>query len=447
MSLGDSARKKALALILEGIRAADPRSAVRRCLRYSSGVLKILGEEVKVRGRIFVIGAGKATGGMATAVEEILQGAVERGVISVPEELAAELSLKRIEVVGATHPKPSQKSVEAGRKIVEIAREASEDDLVIGLISGGGSALMEYPAKGLTIDDISLTSTQLMKAGADIFELNTVRKHLSLLKGGWLAKHAYPARLVALMISDVVGDRLDTIASGPTVPDPTTFSDAKRVIERYSLIDKLPRPVIDYIEMGVRGEAPETPKPGDKIFEKVTNRVVASNIISLTSMSKKAGELGYRAVILTSMLEGEAREVGKVLASIAKEVTKTGNPVSPPVVILAGGETTVTVRGRGRGGRNQELALSAAIQIRGIDGVAIASVGSDGIDGPTDAAGAVVDGETVPKAERLGLDPFRFLDDNNSYEFFKAVGGHVKTGYTGTNVNDLIAIVIEKEAK
>jgi glycerate-2-kinase len=284
-----------------------------------------------------------------------------------------------------------------------------------------------------------------MRAGADIFELNTVRKHLSKIKGGWLARHLQPAACLTLMISDVVGDRMDTIASGPTVPDPTTFEDALGVLSKYGLREKVPRSVIEYLEAGREGRAPETPKPGDPIFSRVFNRIVASNRISLEAMAEKARSMGYNVLVLTSMLEGEAREVGRVVASIAKEIRSSGRPVLPPAVVLLGGETTVTVRGSGVGGRNQELALSAAIAIRGWDRIAILSIGSDGRDGPTDVAGAVVDGFTYEKALSLGLKPEEFLERNDSYSFFKQVGGHVTTGYTGTNVNDFVIIVVEKE--
>ena len=441
--LSDRARKTASVLILEGLAAADPYKAVKRALKLEDKALVVKGKCIPVTGRVYVVGAGKATGGMAVAAEEVLGDLIAEGAIALPEEIVGKYELKRIKVMGSTHPRPSDKSVAAGREIVSIARRASEGDVVLALFSGGGSALMEFPVEGVSINDIMVVSDSLMKAGADIFELNTVRKHLSKIKGGWLAKHAYPATVVCLMISDVVGDRMDTIASGPTVPDPTTFEQAAEVLKRRGLWDKMPSAARSYIEKGLRSEVPETPKPGDPIFNRVHNVVVASNIESLRAMKTKAESLGYNALILTSLLEGEAREVGRVAAAIAKEVRRTGNPISPPAVILAGGETTVTVRGKGRGGRNQELALAAAICIEGVEGVAIAAVGSDGRDGPTEVAGAIVDGYTVARAKKAGLDPLKFLDDNNSYEFFKAVGGHVETGYTGTNVNDFLVIVVE----
>lgn len=446
-SLEDVARKTAVTLILEGISAANPREAVKRHLRLEGEKLVVGDLTLDLPNEVYVVGAGKATGGMAEAVESILGDRITAGVISVPKELAPKLKLRRVEVVGATHPRPGPESVEAGKRIVELAKEAGESALVIALFSGGGSALMEYPVEGVKIEEISEVSIALMNAGCDIFELNTVRKHLSRVKGGWLAKHAYPARVMCLMISDVVGDRMDTIASGPTVPDPTTFEGAYRVLKKYGIWEKAPSSVREYIERGLKGEAPETPKPGDPVFERVHNLIVASNILSLSAMKRKAKELGYNALVLTSLLEGEAREVAKVVAAIAKEIRRTGNPLPPPAVVLMGGETTVTVRGKGKGGRNQELALAAAIEIEGERGVAIAAVGSDGRDGPTDAAGAIVDGNTAKRAREAGVDPVAYLEDNNSYEFFRKVGGHIILGYTGTNVNDFVVIVVEKEAR
>jgi glycerate 2-kinase len=444
----EHARIIAVTLALEGISAADPVKAVKSFLEVKGDELLLKdGTKIPLRGKVVVVGSGKATGGMAQGVEEVLKDRVTGGVISIPEELVEKYStlLARIKVMGATHPRASRKSVEAGRKIVESVQGLSSGDVVIALFSGGGSALSELPVEGVDIEEIGEFSIELMKAGANITELNTVRKHLSRFKGGWLAKHSSPATVVCLMVSDVVGDRMDIIASGPTVPDPTTYQDAVGVVKKYGLWDKAPPSIKKVLTDGLNGILPETPKPGDPIFEKVYNRVVASNIISLSAMAKKAMEMGYNTLILTSLLEGEAREVGRVLASISKEVLKTGNPVGIPAVILAGGETTVTVRGRGQGGRNQELALSAAIALRGIERVALASIGSDGRDGPTDVAGAVVDGYTYQKAIEAGIRPEDYLENNDSYTFFEKVGGHIKTGYTGTNVNDLIVVVVERE--
>jgi len=267
-----------------------------------------------------------------------------------------------------------------------------------------------------------------------------------LLKGGRLAAAAYPSPVLALVLSDVVGDKLEVIASGPTVPDPSTYEEALDILKRYNLTDSAPRTVLEVLEKGARGELPETPKPGDETLSKAHALLLGSNLTALKAMDAYAKKLGLNSVVLTSMLQGEAREAAKALAAIALEVKRSSIPVAPPAAVICGGETTVKVRGHGRGGRNQEFALSAALQIEGEGGIAIAAIGSDGIDGPTDAAGAIVDGFTVKKAKRLGLDPRKFLEENNSYEFFNIVGGHIKTGPTGTNVNDFyLAVVIAQE--
>ena len=431
-----------LQIILEGIRAADPEEAVTRSLKLENGKLRIDTSLFDLEGKLYLVGFGKAAYKMAKAALRVLGDVVEEGVISIPKGFKVEEELENVDIVFSGHPKPDMGSIEAGKKILKLAEQAGEQDIVLVLISGGGSALMEYPVEGVSLDDIARTSILLMNSGADIYELNTVRKHLSRVKGGQLAKAIFPATTISLIISDVVGDRVDMIASGPTAPDPTTFQDAWFIMEKYHLIEKIPSNVKSYLERGLRGEAPETPKEGDPIFKKVYNHIIASNIASLRKMKEKAEEMGYNSLILTSMIQGEAREVGKVIAALALEVKKSGNPVKPPAVILAGGETTVTVKGSGRGGRNQELALSAAIQIKDSKGIVIASVGSDGIDGPTDAAGAIVDGYTVAKAYDQGLNAIRYLENNDSYTFFKKVGGLVETGYTGTNVNDFIVAIV-----
>ncbi|RLE64798.1 MAG: glycerate kinase [Thermoprotei archaeon] len=432
----------ALQIILEGIRAADPEEAVRKALKFKNGKLKVGTKVFDLKGKLYLVGFGKAAYKMAKAASEVLEKIIEKGIISIPKGFKIEKKLENIEIIFSGHPKPDSGSIEAGKKILELANEAGENDIVLILISGGGSALMEYPVEGVSLDDIANTTILLMNSGADIYELNTVRKHLSRVKGGQLAKAIFPATTISLIISDVVGDRIDMIASGPTAPDPTTFQDAWFVLEKYHLLERVPNSVRLYLKKGLKGEASETPKKEDPIFKKVYNHIVASNITSLEKMREKAEKLGYNTLILTSMIQGEAKEVGKVIAALALEAKKTGYPINPPAVILAGGETTVTVKGSGKGGRNQELALSAAIQIKGINGVVIASVGSDGIDGPTDAAGAIVDGFTVIKAENQGMNVIKYLDDNNSYTFFKKVGGLIETGYTGTNVNDFIIAII-----
>ena len=440
--LGEKA-ENAIEILEEGLKAADPYEAVLKTLKLKGSEVFVRDLRAEVKGRVFVVGAGKASGRMAEAVESILGELINEGIVIVPRGTANRYKVKRIHLWEADHPIPSKSGVEGASRILELVRELKEDDVLIVLISGGGSALMPLPANDISIEEKQKLTDLLLKSGASIEEINTVRKHVSRIKGGWLAYNAYPATVVSLIISDVVGDPMNMIASGPTVPDPTTFKDAYKILTKYGLLDRVPSTIRGYIEEGVKGAHPETPKPGSKVFSKVYNTIIASNNISLSAMKKKANSLGYNAIILTSFLEGEAREVGSVVASIGKEILVHDRPVKKPAVVLFGGETTVTIRGHGRGGRNQELILSAAIKIKGLKDILIASIGSDGIDGVTDAAGAMVDGETVLRAERENIDPEQYLLNNDSYTFFKKVGGLVYTGPTGTNVNDFTMILIK----
>ena len=439
------ARKTAVELLEEALKAADPYEAVRKNIAIDGEEIVIAGKRFKPS-NIWVLGLGKASIKMALAVEDALGERISGGVIAAPKALRdrVERVPKLMEIVWSNHPIPDEDSVRAGRKLLEYAEQARENDIVLVLVSGGGSALVEYPANDITLEDIVKVTRLLLRSGAIIQEINAVRKHLSMFKGGWLAKRAYPATLVSLIISDVVGDNLEAIASGPTAPDPTTFKDAYEILRRYGLWEKIPSKPREYIEKGLRGEVPETPKPGDEVFQKVHNNIIASNIVSLKAMEAKARELGYNTLILTSLLQGEARVVGRVLASIALETLTNGYPIKPPAVILSGGETTVTVKGKGKGGRNQELALSAAIDIRGTHGIVIASMGTDGIDGVTDVAGGIVDAHSIERSLSLGLDPYQVLDNNDSYSFFNELKDAIYTGATGTNVNDVQVIVVEK---
>ncbi len=439
------ARKVVIELIEEGLKAADPYFTVKRHLEKKNNSIVVVDRTFLVE-NIYLIALGKASIPMTLAVEDVLGDLVVEGIVSAPKYSRGVFDKlpSRSTVIWAGHPVPDEDSVRAGEKALEIAEGASEKDLVLVLVSGGGSALMECPANGISLEELMETTRLLLKSGATIDEINTVRKHLSWFKGGWLAKKAYPANLVALIISDVVGDPIETIASGPTAPDPTTFHDAYSVLRYYGIWDKLPVKPREYIEKGLKGLVSETPKPGDKIFEKTLNRIVASNIVSLKAMERKARKLGYNTLILTSRIQGEARHVGRVLAGIALEAYYNSYPVEPPAVILSGGETTVTVVGDGRGGRNQELVLSAAIDIKGHHGVVMASIGTDGVDGVTDAAGAVVDAHTMERAKKKNLNPYEFLARNDSYTFFKELEDLIITGPTGTNVNDIQIVVVEK---
>ncbi len=313
--------------------------------------------------------------------------------------------------------------------------------MVLLLLSGCGSALLPAPSAGVTLEDLQVTTDLLLRSGANIVDLNAVRKHLSSLKGGQLARMAAPAPVVALVLSDVVGDPMDVIASGPTAPDPTTFAQAWDVVERYALTDAVPKSVSAHLLAGLRGEVPETPKPGDCLFDRVHNVIVGSNALAAQAAVARAEALGYAALLLTTFIEGEAREIAKVAVALARSLKETGHPVPLPACLVWGGETTVTVSGQGKGGRNQELALAAALGLEGIEGVAVMALATDGTDGPTDAAGAVVDGSTAVRARERGWDLRDALQANNAYPLLSDVGDLLRLGPTGTNVNDILVLL------
>jgi glycerate-2-kinase len=390
--------------------------------------------------RVLIVGGGKAGGSMAEAVEDILGDRVEGGVVNILRGTEAQYSVNLVKLNQASHPVPDDEGVKGVREMMRLTSNLSPDDLVLALISGGGSALMPYPADGVSLEDIQDVTKILLNAGATINELNAVRKHLSAFKGGQLAANCYPSTVVCLILSDVVGDPIDTIASGPTAPDPSTYKMAHDVLNRYGVWGSVSPAVKRRIELGLEGKAAETPKPGDPVFKKVHNVVVANNLKAARTAEYNAEKLGYNAKVLSTFVEGEARQVGMVYAGLARSMSMNDLPVSKPGALLLGGETTVTVSGPGIGGRNQEVALSALMKIAGLDCVVLA-IGTDGIDGPTKAAGAIVDGESLSKAQLKGLDPAKHLRENDSYRFFEALGDAVFTGPTGTNVNDLTLIL------
>jgi hydroxypyruvate reductase len=386
---------------------------------------------------------GKASARMAQALEEILGDHITGGlVVTAPGYRAP---TRRIEVMEAGHPVPDERSLSAARRITAIVDEAEEDDLVIVLISGGGSALLTLPAQGLPLPDLMRVNELLLRSGANIREMNAVRKHLSQVKGGQLARRAAPARVLSLILSDVPGDPLDAIASGPTAPDPTTLQHAAEVLRRYRLWEQVSPAVRARIEAGLRGEVPDTPKPGDPLFERVENVIVGSGAMAAQAALQKGEALGYRGFLLTTTLGGEAREVGKFFSALARELVRFGRPVPPPALLVAAGETTVTVRGSGRGGRNQEFALSAALGIAGLANVVVGALATDGWDGPTDAAGGMVDRGTAARIREAGLDPEEALAQNDAYTALKAAGDLLVTGPTGTNVADLYFVLLGKE--
>jgi len=435
-------RQDAMAIFRAALAAADPEEAVRRRLRIKGDTLSVEGwsHDLKTCDRIFVVGAGKAVAPMAKALEDLLGNRIDDGVLVVKDGHG--LPLKKIRVCEASHPVPDERGVTGTLEILRLLEGAGKRDLVICLISGGGSALLIAPSEGLSLADKQATTRSLLACGATIHEINTIRKHLSRAKGGQLARAAHPAGVLSLILSDVVGDDLDVIGSGPTVPDRSSFLDTLEIFKRYEIWDRIPAAVRERVSQGVKGVLPETPKPGDLAFERCAQVLVGSCLRALKAAVEDAERLGYRSLILSSKIEGEAREVAKAFTAMGKEAASSQHPLKPPACILAGGETTVTLQGDGRGGRNQEFVLAGAIALDGTDRVVLLAGGTDGTDGPTDAAGAIADGFTVRKAKELGMDPHAFLKRSDSYHFFKALDGLIITGPTRTNVMDVYMVLI-----
>jgi glycerate-2-kinase len=437
------ARRIALTLVEAAIASVDPRSLILGSVRVEGGSLRIGGVkfELEKYGRIVVAGAGKASGAMAEALEHVLGDRIDVGLVNVPKGTGDSFRTRKIRLQEAGHPIPDEDGLRGAVEIVDALRGLDERTLIVFLLSGGGSALFPLPKEGVSLSEKKATTDLLLRCGATIEEINAVRKHISAVKGGQLAANAYPATLVCVILSDIVGDPVPSIASGPTSPDPTTYTQAVEILKRYGVWDKTPLSVRTLLEAGVEGRIPETPKPGDRRFERVYNLVLGNNRCALNAAADKAKAMGLSPLVLSSFIEGEARHVGTVFAGLAREMLAEASYLSKYNVLIAGGETTVTVTGRGRGGRNQELALSASLRLRNMDGVALVSVGTDGIDGLSDAAGAVVDGHTVERAGELGMNPLMYLANNDSNSFFSVLGDEVLTGPTGTNVNDVILIV------
>jgi glycerate 2-kinase len=416
-------RRHALAIFRASLAAADPEDAVRRHLK------KLKTSQYR---HIYVVGGGKAGASMARAVERSLGPRITAGLVNVKDGHTARL--RRIELNECGHPVPDARGIAGAERIARIAASAQADDLVLCLISGGASALLPLPAPPVTLEEKQSVTRLLLACGATIHEINAVRKHISLIKGGQLARLAAPATVESLLLSDVIGDDLDVIGSGPTAPDASTFTSAAGILAKYGIAGRVPASVRQRLAQG----EPETPKPGDPIFRRVRNTIVGSNRLALDAAARKATELGYKALVLASAIEGETRDIAGMHAAIAREIVQTGRPAKPPACIITGGETTVTLKGEGLGGRNQEFVLAAAMGIAGLPGVVVFSAGTDGTDGPTDAAGAIADGDT------LGRNPEarRFLETNDSYHYFESLGDLVKTGPTNTNVMDVRLILV-----
>jgi glycerate 2-kinase len=443
-----STNRKAREIALNAIEAlldeVEPKRVVKSKVLLLDGVIHV-GEkafDLASFDQVIVVGGGKASGFMAEALEEILGDHIKDGLVVVPKGTASEYKTKKVKIHEASHPIPDSSSVDGAKKIIDLVSRAQENNLVICLISGGGSSLMALPKTGIPLRDKQKATDLLLKCGATIDEINAVRKHISALKGGQLAKAAYPAKILGLLLSDVLGDHLDVIASGPTVPDSTTFRDAINVLKRHDLWRKVPCSVKKVLSDGEKGLIEETPKKNSPVFKEAYNIIIGNNRLACQAAASALKRYGLNTLFLTSLLEGEAREVGKALSSLAKEVLVSGNPMPPPVGMVAGGETTVTVTGKGKGGRNQEIALAAALEIEGLDRTVIISISTDGVDGPTDAAGALVDGDTSRHSKDMGLDAKIYLKNNDSYSFFSRLGGLVFTGPTGTNVNDITMLIV-----
>ncbi len=421
--------------------AVSPAACVQRTVCLDGDRLLVGGEPFDLQAvrRVLVLGVGKAAARMASGLEAVLGDRINDGFVITADGYG--LSTRRIRVEEAGHPLPDARGLRASQRLVELVEEGTADDLVIALVSGGGSALLSLPVPGVSLEDLVRTDALLLSSGMAIGEMNAVRKHLSALKGGRLAALVHPARLAVLVLSDVPGDPLPVIASGPTVPDPTTFAQAVEVLRRFTVWMELPPRVRAYLSLGAQGAHPETPKPGDPRLSGVVHRIVGSGRTAALAALGEGVRLGYNGLLLTTTLEGEAREVGRVIASLTRELASSGRPIAPPAALVAAGETTVAVRGRGKGGRNQELALSAALGIDGVEDVAIASLGTDGRDGPTDAAGGVVDGETAAALRQRGIDPLDALARNDSHTALSSVGAVICTGPTGTNVADLVVVL------
>jgi len=444
----DEMKRTAKVIFSKALSAVDPSKILKETIRIEGDHLsiKIEGDserifDLKRFHRIFLAGTGKASNSMAHAIEELFGDRVTKGVVTT--KYGHLLPLKQTQSIEAGHPIPDRKGYEGARKIQRLLKESGPDDLVIFLLSGGASALLPFPADGIDLKEKQEVTQLLLDSGADIKEINTVRKHISRMKGGWVAKWAYPSTVIAFILSDVVGDQLDVIGSGPTVPDPSTFEESLEILKKYDLLNEVAPSVRKHLQSGKEGKVEETPKPGEAVFERVSNILIGSNILALREAKREAESLGFNAIILSSSIEGETREASRFHAAVAKEVISSGNPVPRPACILSGGETTVTIKGKGQGGRNQEFALAGALEISGIEKIVLLSGGTDGTDGPTDASGALADHTTVQRAETMGLNPNVHLENNDAYPFFQKLGDLLITGPTHTNVMDVRIMLVD----
>ena len=440
MKIERKLRQQALAIFRAALAAADPAAAILRHVRMRDGALIAGRTRYPLRSirKIHVVGAGKAGAAMAQAIEKLGLPAEKRGESLVNVKYGHLAKLRWIQVNQSGHPVPDEAGVRGARRIAEIATGAGTEDLVICLISGGASALLPFPAPPVTLEEKQTVTKLLLACGADIHEINAVRKHISGIKGGQLARMAYPARVLALILSDVIGDNLDVTGSGATAPDGSTFSNAKAVLDKYGILDRVPANIRERLESGAHGAIRETPKRGDPAFARVQNLIVGSNRLAVEAAAAQGRKLGFHTLILSTQIEGETREIARMHAAIAKEIVRYGRPVLRPACVISGGETTVTLRGNGSGGRNQEFVLAAALDIAGLEQTVVLSGGTDGTDGPTDAAGAIADGSTLAR----GPQAQKHLDANDSYHYFEELGDLVITGPTNTNVMDVRLMLV-----
>ncbi len=434
-------RKQSIDIFHEALQAANPYKCVSEKLSLKNNRLEIDSKKYELESfkNIYVIAFGKASTEMALALEHSLGSFITDGIVVSNHDLAPEY--KKLKYIRSSHPIPDEKSIKAGKKVVDLLEITTKNDLVIFLISGGGSSMVALPSEGLSLHEKRNVTGILLKSGVDTYGLNTIRKHISQIKGGGLLKKALPSQVVTLILSDVVGDKLDGIASGPTVPDETTFEECWKVIEALRLENRIPPQVILHLERGKLGEIPDTLKKQDFDHKKVQTVIVGNNLKSLVSAKRKAKELGYNALVLSSQMNGEAREIAKAVSSIALEIERYDLPIKKPACLIFGGETTVTVTGSGKGGRNTETALSFSMEIINHNVIGL-FCGTDGIDGPTDAAGAICDGNTRIRARKMDVSAREHLTDNDSYHFFDYLGDLIITGSTGTNVMDLGIVLI-----
>ena len=435
-------REIAEKIFRKAVASVQPELLIQNQVKVNGSVLHIFNEELNLEEieHIYIIGAGKATASMASAVEKILGKRIKNGHIVVKYGHSA--PLQHISLTEAGHPVPDQNGFSATEKISAIASGAGINDLVICLISGGGSALLADSPYGITQKDLAELNDTLVRCGADIREINIVRKHVSGIKGGRLASITYPARLISLILSDVPGDSVESIASGPTCPDPSTFNDAMEVIERHGIKDKIPGSVLASLLNGVRGEVPESPKKDDLVFKRVSNYLIGTNRTALNAAADESSRMGLNTIIFNEVLACTVEKASDLIINEAIGI-KGDNSVRKPVALLFGGETIIKVTGKGLGGRNQHLALSCALMLKEVDGITVLAAGTDGNDGPTDAAGAVVDRSTIKKALELNLNPGKYLAGFDSYNFFRLAGGHIITGPTMTNVMDIAVVIVE----